>query len=67
MCLMGLGLYNLGAHEINWYRDAKSGLDWPFEYCHSLNLADIDRNSDVKFPWELSRLQWLMPLAQAWY
>ncbi|MDC6452827.1 alginate lyase family protein [Alphaproteobacteria bacterium] len=67
VCLMGSGPVQLGEpHEIDWYRDAKSGLDWPFQYFHSLDVADLDRDSDVKFPWELSRLQWLMPMAQAW-
>lgn len=52
--------------EIEWLKDYKSGLHWPFTYFADLDPSDLERNSDVKFPWELSRLQWLIPLAQAW-
>ena len=52
--------------KIDWYRDYKSNLSWPFDFFHNLDPADLHRKSDVKFPWELSRLQWLIPVAQAW-
>ncbi len=68
VCLMGSGPVNIGdPGETAWHRDYASGLSWPFDYFHELNPADLDRASDVKFPWELSRMQWLIPVAQAWH
>jgi len=63
--LLGSGLVKLGA-QIDWSRDAKSGFRWPPAYFASINYNNPKRHSDVKFPWELSRLQWLMPVGQAY-
>lgn len=64
VCLLGSGTIQLG--NIDWYRDYKSGLSWPMAYFTDIDVADLDRPGDVKFPWELSRVQWLIPVAQAW-
>lgn len=64
VCLLGSGTIQLG--NIDWYRDYKSGLSWPMAYFTDIDVADLDRPGDVKFPWELSRMQWLIPAAQAW-
>jgi Heparinase II/III-like protein/Heparinase II/III N-terminus len=66
--LMGSGLIPItdGTGEIDWHKDYKSGHGWPFAYFHDLDASDLTRNSDVRFPWELSRLQWLLPVVQAW-
>ncbi len=67
VCILGSGPVQIGPPDrIQWHRDFKSGLDWPFAHFHQLDPADLDRPSDVKVPWELSRMQWLIPLAQAW-
>jgi uncharacterized heparinase superfamily protein len=65
VCLLGSGTIQLG--NIDWYRDYKSGLSWPMAYFTDIDVADLDRPGDVKFPWELSRMQWLIPVAQAWH
>lgn len=62
--ILGSGMINL--QRIDWHRDYKSGMSWPMAHFTELDPADLDRPSDVKFPWELSRLQWLIPVAQAW-
>jgi hypothetical protein len=68
VCLMGSGPVQLGRPEnIDWHKDHISGLNWAFDYFYDLDPVDIDRPSDVKFPWELSRMQWLLPVAQAWH
>jgi len=64
VCLLGSGTIQLG--NIDWYRDYKSGLSWPMAHFTDIDVADLDRPGDVKFPWELSRMQWLIPVAQAW-
>ncbi len=65
VCLLGSGPLRL--EGIDWFRDYRSGLSWPPEYFAKINVADLDRPSDVKFPWELSRLQWLIPVGQAFH
>ncbi|ODS23476.1 hypothetical protein AB835_08560 [Candidatus Endobugula sertula] len=62
--LLGSGDIQLG--DIHWSLDYKTGISWPDNYFIDISTHDLDRPSDVKFPWELSRLQWLIPVAQAW-
>ena len=62
--LLGSGPTELG-HDIHWHTDFKTGLSWPPRYFADINYNNPDRPSDVKVPWELSRLQWLMPAGQA--
>jgi hypothetical protein len=64
VCVLGSGPVNLGT--ISWHRDYTSGLSWPLHHYAAIDAADLDRSSDVKFPWELSRLQWLIPVGQAY-
>lgn len=50
---------------LDWHRDFKSGKGWDPETFH-LDLAIVRGDgSDVKIPWELSRFQHLLVLAQA--
>jgi uncharacterized heparinase superfamily protein len=63
--LLGSGPVELGA-TIDWHADFKTGRRWPPQYCHLIDYANLDEPSDVKSPWELSRLQWLLPAAQAY-
>jgi hypothetical protein len=62
--LLGSGDVHLG-DRIEWHRDYKSGFVWPRSYFATLRYGDPAGGSDVKFPWELSRLQWMLPLGQA--
>lgn len=62
---LGSGPVTLG-QPIDWVCDFKSGHSWPMETNRTLNVLDLDRNSDIKIPWELSRLQWLLPVGQAY-
>lgn len=63
--LLGSGEFHLGA-RIDWHRDYKSGHRWTPQYCRDIDYMDPGRPSDVKFPWELSRMQWLIPVGQAY-
>jgi hypothetical protein len=62
--LLGSGPVELG-RPIDWLRDFKTGIAWPTGYAPRLDVADLERPSDVKVPWELSRVQWLLPAGQA--
>lgn len=64
VCLLGSGPIQLD--EINWHKDYKSGLSWPFAHYTAIDAADLDRPNEVKFPWDLSRLHWLLPVGQAY-
>ncbi|MDD5757820.1 MAG: alginate lyase family protein [Desulfobulbaceae bacterium] len=63
--LLGSGSIELGA-EIDWHKDYKSGFSWPPAYIRSIEYNNPERPSDVKFPWEVSRMQWLIPVGQAY-
>ena len=62
--LLGSGPVALG-QTINWHRDYKTGDSWPLEYFRRIDYINVGRRSDVKTAWELSRMQWLLPCAQA--
>ena len=51
---------------IDWRADFKTGHSWPLAPSSTLDLIDLNQPSDIKVPWELSRLQWLLPLGQAY-
>jgi hypothetical protein len=63
--LMGSGPVALGS-GIEWLKDYKSGFTWVPQPCAEIDYSNLDRPSDVKFPWELSRLQWVIPAAQSY-
>ena len=63
--LLGSGLIPLGS-TIDWHKDYKTDISWSPAYIRSIEYANLDRPSDVKIPWEISRLQWLIPAGQAY-
>ena len=63
--LLGSGPTALG-ETIDWHTDFKTGLGWAPRYCQDIDYNNPERPSDVKMPWELSRLQWLVPAGQAY-
>jgi uncharacterized heparinase superfamily protein len=62
--LLGTGRVDLGT-TIDWHRDFKTGKTWPLKFVRDLDYTNLLCPSDVKVPWEVSRLQWLMPAGQA--
>ncbi|MBT6292876.1 MAG: alginate lyase family protein [Rhodospirillaceae bacterium] len=48
----------------DWSLDFVSGHRWPAGYFRDLDLNALSEASDVKLPWELSRMQWLIPVGQ---
>ncbi len=63
--LLGSGVRRLST-PIDWHTDFKVGITWPPEFFKDYEYSDLDRPSDVKVPWELSRLHWLIPAGQAY-
>jgi Heparinase II/III-like protein/Heparinase II/III N-terminus len=63
--LLGFGPAELGK-PIDWLRDPRSGDRWEPGYAPRLSYVDFERPSDVKLPWEISRVQWLLPAGQAY-
>lgn len=61
--LLGSGPVNLG-ERIDWALDFKSGTQWALRGSLGLPVNDLENPSDIKVPWELSRLQWLLPVGQ---
>ncbi len=62
--LMGYGCPHLGAYP-NWHCDWVSGKSWPLEASGMIQIVRHD-GSDVKAPWELSRLQFCPVVAKAY-
>jgi len=62
--LLGTGPVELG-RPIDWHTDVKTGRRWEPAYAFGIEYAELDRPSDVKVPWEISRAQWLLPAGQA--
>jgi len=63
--LMGPETFELGP-KIDWLRDYRSGVSWPRRYMSDIAYVTPADASDVKLPWELSRLQWLIPAGKAY-
>lgn len=62
--MLGSGPVELG-EDIDWLVDFRSGVRWPPAYFSDIDVSGAAKGGDVKVPWELSRLQWLIPLGQA--
>ena len=61
--LLGSGPRPLG-QSLPWHTDFKVGREWPVVYCGAIEYNELDRPSDVKVPWELSRCQHFTRLGQ---
>jgi heparinase II/III-like protein len=61
---LGTPVHELG-DRIDWHTDFKVGATWQPAFFRDIEYANLDQPSDVKIAWELSRMQWLVPLGQA--
>src|SRR5262245_49368196 len=64
--LLGSGRTALGT-PLPWHVDFKTGRRWPLAYRADIEYNELDRPSDVKVPWELSRCQHFTRLGQAYW
>jgi hypothetical protein len=63
--LLGSGPLDLGV-EIDWLKDHRSGRRWELGYCRSISYGERKGGSDVKMAWDLSRMNHLVPVGQAY-
>jgi len=63
--LLGTGPFRL-PRPAEWHTDVRTGTAWPAAWWRDIEYAELDQPSDVKVPWEISRLQWLLPCGQAY-
>jgi hypothetical protein len=64
--LLGSGSVSLG-RSLPWHTDFKACRDWPLQYASDIDYMELDRPTDVKVPWELSRCQHFTTLGQAYW
>jgi hypothetical protein len=64
--LLGSGPVPLG-DSLPWHTDFKTNREWPLEYSADIQYNELERPSDVKVPWELSRCQHFTRLGQAYW
>src|SRR5882672_6156245 len=64
--LLGSGPRRLGT-PLPWHTDFKTGRRWPLMYGADIEYNELDRPTDVKVPWELSRCQHFTRLGQAYW
>ena len=62
---LGLANTDIGT-PVRWNTDFKTGAEWRGRYAAFIEYNNIEMPSDVKIPWELSRMQWLIPVGQAY-
>jgi hypothetical protein len=63
--LLGTGPFRLDT-PADWHTDVRTGTTWAPAWWREIEYVRFDDPSDVKVPWEISRLQWLIPLGQAY-
>jgi len=63
--LLGSEPFYLG-RPADWLTDPKTGRRWEPGWGRGIEYANLDAPSDVKLPWEISRLGWLVPAGQAY-
>ncbi len=64
--LLGSGVRALGK-KLPWLDDFKTGRHYPVQYCRDIQYMELDKPTDVKVPWELSRCQHFTALGQAYW
>jgi uncharacterized heparinase superfamily protein len=64
--LLGSGSTTFG-DRLPWHTDFKAGREWAVDYACEIQYNELDRPTDVKVPWELSRCQHFTALGQAYW
>lgn len=63
--LLGSGDKYLGV-SLPWNKDFKTDFVWKNRFYKNIRIIDLNNNSDVKIPWELSRFQHFFTLGKAY-
>ncbi|MDO9575337.1 MAG: alginate lyase family protein [bacterium] len=64
--LLGSGKTNL-EREIKWHLDFKANRRWYLIHPRGIDVDELDKPSDIKVPWELSRCQYFVTLGKAYW
>ena len=56
--------FDVTVERINWHSDFRTGFEWDRTFYADLELYDLGDHGDVKYPWELSRHQFLCDLSR---
>lgn len=64
--ILGSGDKNLG-QNLPWNKDFKTDFIWNNRFYKNIKIVDLNNNSDVKVPWELSRFQHIFTLGKAYW
>lgn len=62
--VLGYGTVTVDTDGPGWHQDPVHDFTWPA--CHHRSLGPVPGRADIKVPWEVSRLQWLVALARAY-
>lgn len=55
----------ISLETINWHKDYVSGFEYPQDRFDKINISRwFNKGIDIKFPWEVSRFYFAIPLAQ---
>ncbi len=60
---LGYGEVEIGEHTA-WNSDSLHGFDWAADYFDQIDFVAIGSHCDIKVPWEVSRFQYLVWLAE---
>lgn len=63
---LGSGMKALGS-PLPWLDDFKTGRHYGLQYCKDIQCMELEKPTDVKVPWELSRCQHFTFLGQAYW
>jgi hypothetical protein len=64
--LLGSGPVVLGK-RIDWHRDFKSGIRWDLKHFKRIPEINLEDDSDIKVPWDLSRCHHFVKLGMAYW
>jgi hypothetical protein len=64
--MLGSGDKYLG-ERLPWNKDFKADFVWKNRFYKNIKIVDLNNNSDVKVPWELSRFQHIFTLGKAYW
>lgn len=65
VCLLGFDMEIPSGHK--WHIDPVTGIKWPFIFYTKLRSNKATKDLDIKYVWEISRHQYLIPLAKAFW
>lgn len=60
-------LISIDYEPIEWHIDGESGYKWESNKWYAKYVIEVDKGYDIKWPWELTRMQYLIFFCWAYY